>query len=86
MNITIIQPSIEIAGDLVFVQPKFHFGQTLEDEKGKSGFVIGMEFDGDWYYILFYTELLVASKPLKENELATESAIATVARPIPEGS
>lgn len=86
MSIAIVQPAEAEGGDLVFTQPKFHFGQTLEDEKNRRGFVIGMDFDGNWNYTLFYTELIVPSKPLKENELAllTQSTIATPARPVLE--
>jgi hypothetical protein len=74
MNISIAQPFEDIAGDLVFVQPKFHFGQILEDLKGDSGFVIGMDFDGEWNYTLFYTKIMAISRSIKETELASSSA------------
>lgn len=74
MNIPITQPGEDIAGDLVFFQPKFHFGQVLENLKGEEGFVIGMNFDGEWNYILFYTELEAMSKEIPENQLAIATA------------
>lgn len=74
MHILITQPSVDIAGDLIFTQPKFHFGQVLEDLKGDKGFVVGMNFDGDnWSYILFYTELLALGKEVPESQLASSS-------------
>lgn len=44
MNIKVVQP--EDAGDLEFTQPKYYFGQMLEDEEGDVGFVIQMRFRG----------------------------------------
>lgn len=70
MQIPITQPPEDIAGDLVFTQPKFYFGQILEDEKRSKGFVIGMDFDGEWHYTLFYPQFLVVSKRIVENKLA----------------
>ena len=74
MHVPITQPTESVAGDLIFTQPKFHFGQVLEDLKGDKGFVVGMNFDGDnWNYILFYTELLALGKELPESQLASSS-------------
>lgn len=74
MEVKIVQPSVDIAGDLEFTQPRFHFGQVLENLKGQQGFVIGMEFDGEWSYTLFYKDLMVMSTRIKEEELATSSS------------
>lgn len=73
MHIPIAQPTEEIAGDLIFTQPLFHFGQVLENLKSEKGFVIGMNFDGEWKYILFYTALLVMSQEIPEHRLASSS-------------
>lgn len=70
MNIPISQPPEDIAGDLTFTQPRYHFGQIVEDKKGESGFVIGMDFDSDWHYTLFYSRLNVVSKRIIESHLA----------------
>lgn len=83
MNIKITQPPIEIAGDLEFTQPKFYFGQILEDKKGILGFVIGMDFDGEWNYTLFYTSLECVSKSIPESEcaIATTTVAVNIAPP-----
>lgn len=88
MNVPITQPTENISGDLIFTQPKFHFGQVLEDIKGDKGFVVGMSFDGDWNYVLFYTELLALGKELPESQLASSSTTvdAVISRPALEGS
>jgi hypothetical protein len=84
MNIPITQPPVEVAGDLEFTQPLFHFGQVLEDKKGDSGFVIGMDFDGEWNYTLFYINLECMSKPIPESEcaIATTTIAVNTASPL----
>lgn len=88
MHVPITQPTVDIAGDLVFVQPKFHFGQVLEDLQGQEGFVIGMNFDGEWQYILFYTQLETTSRELPESQLASFSTTVSAVRsqPLLKGS
>lgn len=88
MNIPITQPSPIIAGDLEFTQPRYHFGQMLEDEKGRLGFVFAMHFDGEWHYQLFYTQSCSAGNPIPENLLAIATATveANTAQPLLEGS
>ena len=73
MHIPIVQPEEDIAGDLVFTQPKFHFGQVLENLKGEKGFVIGMSYGEYWHYTLFYTEIEAMSKEIPEHQLASSS-------------
>ena len=48
-------------GDLLFHQPKYHFGEKLiygtsKDGKEKSGIVLMMKFTGEWSYALFNLE------------------------------
>lgn len=87
MNISITQIPENFNGDLIFTQPRYHFGQILEDEKGETGFVFGMHFDGEWHYQLFYTELLCAGNPIPENKLAISSVTvaARTANPLLKG-
>lgn len=70
MNVKITQPDPDIAGDLTFTQPKYHFGQVIEDSKGCLGFIIGMEFSGEWKYTIVYYNPLDVSRPLVETEIA----------------
>lgn len=88
MNIPITQPPTEIAGDLEFTQPRYHFGQILEDERGRQGFVFGMHCDGEWHYQLFYTQSCSAGNPIPENRLAKSSTTiqASIPSPLLEGS
>lgn len=88
MNISITQPDVDIAGDLIFTQPRYHFGQILEDKKGDNGFVIGMDFDGEWNYTLFYITVECMSKPIPESEcaIATTTIKANTAQALLEGS
>jgi len=88
MHIPITQPTEDIAGDLVFTQPKFHFGQVLEDPKGDRGFVIGMSYGEYWHYTLFYTEMEAMSGEIPEFQLASSSTTvdAQTSQPLLEGS
>lgn len=71
MNIKIVQPEPEDAGDLEFTQPKYYFGQMLEDEEGDIGFVVQMSFQGYWRYALLYTKLDSLGGWIPEHKLAT---------------
>lgn len=74
MQIPIVQPSEEARGDLEFIQPRFHFGQVLEDAQSRVGFVFGMDFDGEWHYQLFYIQTSSNSSRIPENRLAIWAA------------
>lgn len=70
MQIPIVQQTEDIAGDLVFTQPKFYFGQVLEDPKGDPGMVFGMHFSGEWHYKLVYVHSDAVSQAYSESSLA----------------
>lgn len=65
---------IEIASsqEMTFTQPKYHFGQWVVDlNEDAHGIVRGMEFDEDdgWEYSLFYPELEVIGRNIREDKL-----------------
>ena len=70
MNIKIVQPEPKYAADIEFVQPKYYFGQLLEDLKGDAGFVVSMSFGEEWTYGLYYYDLGIAAFDIAESNLA----------------
>jgi len=73
MDIEIVS-SIEIASgqEITFTQPKYHFGQWVVDKSEDAhGIVRGMEYDEDdgWEYSLFYPELGVIGRNIREDKL-----------------
>ena len=70
--------SIEISSsqEMTFTQPKYHFGQFVEDKLEKeNGMVIGMLFCDDdyvgWEYTLFYPDLGASGRNIRESGLET---------------
>lgn len=76
MEIKIINEHLENSdGDLLFHQPKYHFGQKLIYGKSKnglekSGIVLMMKFTGEWSYALFNLETDGLTDWYKEDDLS----------------